>query len=143
MPERAGLGSLQGDSELPQAAQPSCCPTTAVGRESPSLKLASSSPPRQFYHSLWQTGPCSEVMTGSPSASGHEVRGRQRRATCRSPIMVSLRLGTGKTHEKQEPLCAWSLTLLRFCFPNMTKPIGTPCPLLNSGNTKKRKAKFY
>ena len=116
VPVRADLegcvqGSLQGDSELPAPVQPSCCPATTVGRESPGLKLASSSPPRQFHHLLWQTGPCGEVMTANPSVSGQQgVRGRQHRAKSRSPIMVSLSWKR-ETQEKQEHLCVWNLIL--------------------------------
>lgn len=91
----------------PQAAQPSCLgPATAAGRESPGLKLASGSPPRQFHHSLWQARPCGEVMTGSLSGPGQQgVRRRQHGAKSHFPIMLEL----GKQGKQKQP-CMWDLT---------------------------------
>lgn len=91
----------------PQAAQASCLgPATAAGRESPGLKLASGSPPRQFHHSLWQARPCGEVMTGSLSGPGQQgVRRRQHGAKSLFPIMLEL----GKQGKQKQP-CMWDLT---------------------------------
>lgn len=128
----------------PRAAQPGClCPATAAGRESPGLKLASSSPPRQFHHSLWQTRPCGEVMTGSLSAPGQRgVRGRQHTAKSHFPIMVGPELKMGKWGKQEHP-CVWDLTSGFASAFLLCRPLrGTPCPILNSRRTKERKANF-
>lgn len=126
-----------------QAAQPGCLgPATAAGKESPGLKLASGSPPRQFHHSLWQTRPCGEVMTRSLSGPGQQgVRRRQHRAKPHFLIMVSLRLELGKQGKQEHP-CMWDVTFALLLFFLHACAYRAPCPILHSRHAKERKAHF-
>lgn len=108
----------------PQAAQSSCCPATTVGRESPGLKLASSSPPRQFHHSLWQRGPCGEVTTEARLSQDNKGLGKG--STEQSPALPSWSAPSWKLekHIKSRSICMYGTQpLLCFCSSSMSVPI--------------------
>lgn len=103
----------------PPAAQSSCCPATTVGRESSSLKLASSSPPRQFHHSLWQPGLCGEVTTEvrlSQDIKGLGQGSREQSSALPSGSAPSWKL------EKQLKAGAFVCMELDFCFASVLPP---------------------
>lgn len=139
-----GLPARSLRTNSPQATQSSCCPATTVGRESPGLKLASSSPPRQFHHSLWQRGPCGEVTTEARLSQDNKGLGKG--STEQSPALPSWSAPSWKLekHIKSRSICMYGTQLLLcFCSSSMSAPIRyTLFYYSRNTNTQKGKQTF-